>query len=106
MIDTAPIGLVSDAIPLICKSDVNIFVIRHGKSRHRAATVPQALANKYSLKNMVIVLNAFTETHLQSGYYKNGTNSGSGHYYADYNEQEHTGYYENEEKSKWWKIGK
>lgn len=106
MIDTAPVGLVSDAIPLICKSDINIFIIRHGKSRHSAAMVPQGLANKYGLKNVIIILNAFTETHLQSGYYKNGTNLGSGHYYADYNEQEHSGYYGNEEKSKWWKIGK
>ena len=106
MIDTAPIGLVSDAVPLICKSDINIFVIRYGKSKHSAAMIPQGLANEYGLKNMVILLNAFTENRLQSGYYKDGSNQRTGHYYADYNGHEYAGYYENEENEKRWKIRK
>jgi len=65
MIDTAPIGLVSDAIPLIRKSDINLFVIRSGKSKFYAATVPQRIAQEYHLDNTVIVLNAYAEDLLQ-----------------------------------------
>ncbi|TCC96212.1 GumC family protein [Pedobacter hiemivivus] len=104
MIDTAPVGLVSDSIPLICRSDINIFVIRYGKSKHNAALIPQALAKEYNLNNMAIVLNAFEENVLQSGYYKSSTSQGRLHYYADYNSHQHSGYYEDEKKSKWWSI--
>jgi tyrosine-protein kinase Etk/Wzc len=104
MIDTAPVGLVSDSIPLICQSDINLFVIRYGKSKHNAATIPQGLAHEYSLDNMAIVLNAFEENLLQSGYYKNSPNQGALHYYADYNGYQSSGYYEHEEKLKWWNI--
>lgn len=102
IIDTAPIGLVSDAIPLICKSDINLFVIRYGKSKHGAATIPQGLANEYGLKNMLIVLNAFVENHLQSSYYKSSSSQGAHHYYADYNGHENSDYYEKEKKKIWW----
>ncbi|SDJ30917.1 capsular exopolysaccharide family [Pedobacter sp. ok626] len=104
MIDTAPVGLVSDSIPLICKSDINLFVIRYGKSKHNAAMIPQALAQEYNLNNVAIVLNAFEENVLQSGYYKSSTSQGRLHYYADYNGHQHSGYYEDEKKSKWWSI--
>lgn len=104
MIDTAPIGLVSDSIPLICQSDINLFIIRYGKSKHSAATIPQSLAYEYGLNNMSIVLNAFEENLLQSSYYKNSTNNGTLHYYADYNGYQSSGYYEDEARLKWWNI--
>jgi tyrosine-protein kinase Etk/Wzc len=106
MIDTAPIGLVSDSIPLICQSDINLFVIRYGKSKHNAATIPQGLVHEYGLKNMAIVLNAFEENLLQSSYYRNSTSHGTLHYYADYNGYQSSGYYEDEEQKKWWNIRK
>jgi len=58
MIDTAPIGLVSDALPIIRTSDINLFVIRSGKSKYYAATIPQRISLEYHLDNTVIVLNA------------------------------------------------
>lgn len=103
IIDTAPVGLVSDTIPLICKSDINLFVIRYGKSKHSAATIPEGLANEYGLKNMLIVLNAFEENRLQSSYYKSSLTQGAHHYYADYNGHENSDYYEKEKKKSWWK---
>ncbi|WP_316811386.1 polysaccharide biosynthesis tyrosine autokinase [Pedobacter heparinus] len=106
MIDTAPIGLVSDSIPLICQSDINLFIIRYGKSKHSAATIPQGLVHEYGLNNMAIVLNAFEENLLQSSYYKNSTSHGTLHYYADYNGYQSSGYYEDEERLKWWNIRK
>jgi len=108
MIDTAPIGLVSDSIPLIRMSDINIFVIRSGKSKFYAATVPQRIANEYHLDNTVIILNAYTEDLLHSRYYTTkftGEYSG-GHYYyySDYSGYEGSDYYVDKKKVRWWDI--
>jgi capsular exopolysaccharide synthesis family protein len=108
MIDTAPVGLVSDSIPLIRMSDINIFVIRSGKSKFYAATVPQRIANEYHLDNTVIILNAFAEDLLHSRYYTTkftGEYTG-GHYYyySDYSGYEGSDYYVDKKKFKWWDI--
>jgi tyrosine-protein kinase Etk/Wzc len=108
MIDTAPIGLVSDAIPLIRMSDINIFVIRSGKSKFYAATVPQRIANEYHLDNTVIILNAFAEDLLHSRYYTTKFTSehhGSHYYYySDYSGYEGSDYYVDKKVHKWWDI--
>jgi len=108
MIDTAPIGLVSDAIPLIRASDVNLFVIRSGKSKFYAATVPQRIAQEYHLDNTVIVLNAFAQDLLHSRYYTTkltGENYGTKYYYySDYTGYESSGYYVDKDEDKWWHI--
>jgi tyrosine-protein kinase Etk/Wzc len=108
MIDTAPIGLVSDAIPLIRMSDINIFVIRSGKSKFYAATVPQRIANEYQLDNTVIILNAFAEDLLHSRYYTTkftDENHGKHHYYySDYSNYEGSDYYVDKKEYKWWQI--
>ncbi|MFD0795050.1 GumC family protein [Mucilaginibacter litoreus] len=107
MIDTAPIGLVSDSIPLIRASDINIFVIRSGKSKYYAATIPQRIAQEYHLDNTVIVLNAFEEDLLHSRYYTTrltGDNYGKYYYYSDYSGYESSGYYIDTEKKKWWNL--
>ncbi|MHB8206963.1 GumC family protein [Mucilaginibacter sp.] len=108
MIDTAPIGLVSDAIPLIRLSDINLFVIRSGKSKLYSATVPQRIAHEYNLENTVIVLNSYSEELLHSRYYTTkftGENYGSRYYYySDYSGNEGSGYYIDEKTKKWWDI--
>ena len=108
MIDTAPIGLVSDAIPLIRMSDINLFVIRSGKSKFYAATVPQRIAQEYHLDNTVIVLNAFAQDLLHSRYYTTkftGENYGNKYYYySDYSGYNSAGYYVDENEKKWWDI--
>ncbi|MCR8560203.1 polysaccharide biosynthesis tyrosine autokinase [Mucilaginibacter sp. BJC16-A38] len=108
MIDTAPIGLVSDAIPLIRSSDINLFVIRSGKSKFYAASVPQRVAQEYNLDNTVIVLNAFAPDLLHSRYYSTkftGDNYGNKYYYySDFSGYESSGYYVDKEKNKWWNI--
>ncbi|MES2062143.1 MAG: polysaccharide biosynthesis tyrosine autokinase [Bacteroidota bacterium] len=109
MIDTAPIGLVSDAIPLIRVSDINIFVIRSGKSKYYAATIPQRIAQEYHLDNTVIVLNAFAEDLLHSRYYTTrftGENYGKYYYYSDYSGYENSGYYIDHDEKKWWNISR
>ncbi|MGZ3758008.1 MAG: GumC family protein [Mucilaginibacter sp.] len=108
MIDTAPVGLVSDSIPLIRLSDINVFVIRSGKSKFYSATIPQRIDHEYNLNNSVIILNAFEEDLLHSRYYTTkftGENYGSRYYYySDYSGYESSGYYVDSNKKKWWDI--
>ncbi|PTR01291.1 capsular exopolysaccharide synthesis family protein [Mucilaginibacter yixingensis] len=111
VIDTAPIGLVSDSIPLIRMSDINVFVIRSGKSKYYSATIPQRMAQEYHLDNTVIVLNAFAEDLLHSRYYTTRiTGDGYGnryYYYSDYSGYSGSGYYiDDDEKRKWWDVRK
>jgi capsular exopolysaccharide synthesis family protein len=110
MIDTAPIGLVSDALPLIRFSDINLFVIRSGKSKFNAATIPQRIAQEYHLDNTVIVINAFAEDLLHSRYYTTKfTGENQGHryyYYSDYSGYQSSGYYIDEKRKKWWSISR
>lgn len=108
LVDTAPVGLVSDAIPVIRQSDVNIFVIRSGKSQLRAAAIPERLSREYGLNNMAIVLNAFGDDALHSNYYTTDYSRGGGnstYYYSDYSGYSGSGYYDNDPK-KWWEFWK
>ncbi len=103
LFDTAPIGLVSDALPLIKLSDINIFVIRTGKSKYSAASVPGRITGEYHLKNTFIILNDFVKTSLYSNYYSTKYNdSYYGYYYAD-SEEKGYGYYEDDHQKQWWK---
>ncbi|MES2107444.1 MAG: polysaccharide biosynthesis tyrosine autokinase [Bacteroidota bacterium] len=108
MIDTAPIGLVSDAIPLIRASDINLFVIRSGKSKFYAATVPQRIAQEYNLDNTVIVLNAYAQDLLHSRYfttkYTGENHNGTYYYYSDYSGYESSGYYVDNDQKRWWDL--
>jgi Mrp family chromosome partitioning ATPase len=113
MIDTAPIGLVSDALPIIRTSDINLFVIRSGKSKYYSATIPQRISLEYHLDNTVIVLNAYAEDILHSRYYNTKFTGGSYsggkyYYYSDYTGYEASGYYTDKENEqyKWWDIRK
>ncbi|RFZ95609.1 polysaccharide biosynthesis tyrosine autokinase [Mucilaginibacter conchicola] len=108
LVDTAPVGLVSDAIPLIRESDINLFIIRSGKSQLRAANIPERLSREYGLTNMAIVLNAFGNDALHSNYYTTDYSKGGGnetYYYSDYSGYAASGYYEDEPK-KWWQFWK
>jgi tyrosine-protein kinase Etk/Wzc len=96
LVDTAPIGLVSDSIPLIRSSDVNIFVLRSGVSTYNAASIPERVSKEFSLNNSVIVLNGFSNDSLHARIYSTnvkGGNYGSGqYYYTDYSTYGGKGY--------------
>jgi len=74
LIDTAPIGLVSDAIPLLKASDINLFVVRSGVSRNKSVEIPLNLRNSYSLSNIYLMMNGFKSDMSYHKYY-------SGEYY-------------------------
>lgn len=102
--DTAPIGLVSDALPLIRISDINLFVIRTGKSKTSAASIPDRIASEYALNNTFIILNDFVQDHFYSHYYTTKYSDGYYGYYYSSNTYDAAGYYDDEGvKRKWWK---
>lgn len=81
ILDSAPVGLVSDSIPLMRMADVNFFVLRQGFSRREAATLPEKLAHEFKLANMAIVLNAFNHGRSHKKYYSLSSNERSYEHY-------------------------
>ncbi len=109
IIDTAPVGLVSDSIAIIRKSDINVYVIRSGVSRFNSATIPGKLSTEYHLDNVVIVLNSFGDDPLHGIYYTTTYNGGnfSKYYYADYTGYAYSGYYTQDDPViRWWQFWK
>jgi capsular exopolysaccharide synthesis family protein len=108
VVDCAPIGLVSDAIPLIKVSDINLFVIRAKVSKFSAALIPDALSREFGLSNMAIVLNAFENDLLYTSCYKEKI-SGSGHYNAyqprQYYDDAYLGGMSAKRKFQFWRTG-
>lgn len=105
LIDTAPVGLVSDSIPIIRNSDINLFVIRSGASRFNSVSIPEKLSNEYNLNNVVIVLNAFGDDTLYSDYYRSNTGGYyRQYYYSDYSGYSSSGYYVEEVEIKRWQF--
>jgi tyrosine-protein kinase Etk/Wzc len=85
ILDSAPVGLVSDSIPLMRLADVNFFVLRYGFSRRQAATLPDKLAKEFQLANMAIVLNAFNNGPTSKSYYSLSSNQRSYEHYDSAN---------------------
>jgi tyrosine-protein kinase Etk/Wzc len=59
IVDTAPVGLVSDNIPLLKHSDLVIFIIRWMYSNREAYMLPDQLAAEYDLKAVGVIVNDF-----------------------------------------------
>ena len=86
IIDTPPIGLVTDGVILMQNADVNLYVVRHNYSKTSALNVINNLYRQKQVENVHIIINDFK--HTSSGYgYGYGYGYGSSGY----------GYYENEE---------
>ena len=86
IIDTPPIGLVTDGVILMQHADVNLYIVRHNYSKTSALNVINNLYNQKQVENIHIIINDFK--HTSSGYgYGYGYGYGSSGY----------GYYENEE---------
>lgn len=58
IIDAAPIGIVSDAIPLMHESTANLFVIRAGYTKQRFTKAIQDRFKEWQIPNLHLVLNA------------------------------------------------
>ena len=86
IIDTPPIGLVTDGVLLMQHADVNLYVVRHGYSKAQSLNIINNLYEQKQVKNTQIIINDFKNTTKGYGYgygYGYGTNG--------------YGYYENED---------
>lgn len=88
LIDTSPVGLTADAIPLLKIADINLYVIKAGFSKHSFVKVLENLKIKRKINNLYVVLNNYDSAHSS---YDNIENS---KYYKGYLDSG---------KKKWWK---
>jgi tyrosine-protein kinase Etk/Wzc len=59
LVDTAPIGLVSDNVPLLKKSDLVIFIIRWLYSSKEAYLLADQMTEEFNLKSVGVIVNDF-----------------------------------------------
>jgi capsular exopolysaccharide synthesis family protein len=92
IIDTPPVGIVSDGIPLIQKADYPIYILRANYSRKMFIMQINKLMTDNKVKNLSIILNGVEMSRLKYGYgygYSYGYGYGYGYSYG-------YGYYEEE----------
>lgn len=115
LIDSAPVGLVSDSLNIMEMSDINLYIIRANYSKRDFAQIPDRLKTDSSISNLYTILNSYdNESVIYSSIYKNdygGYYSGGGYYYYGgyygkggygyygkrYNNSYYSGYYTNDE---------
>jgi capsular exopolysaccharide synthesis family protein len=121
MIDSAPIGLVSDSLALIKIADINLYILRAQYSKRDFAVIPDRIASDNDISNIYSILNSFdTSSLVYSSIYKSnygGYYGGAGYYYyagyygkggygsygRKYYNSYYSGYYsEDEPKVNWW----
>ncbi len=101
-LDTAPVGLVSDSLNLMSKSDINLFVIRAQYSKREFASIPDKLSDENNIKNVYTILNSFDASamvHRSIYRYDYGSYyGGRGYYYygGNYDSQYGSGAYNNQ----------
>lgn len=88
LVDTSPVGLTADAIPLLKVADINLYVIKAGFSKQSFVKVLENLKVKRKINNLYVVLNNYDSAHSS---YDNIENS---KYYKGYLDSG---------KKKWWK---
>ncbi|HKG07576.1 MAG TPA: polysaccharide biosynthesis tyrosine autokinase [Pedobacter sp.] len=86
VLDSAPIGLVSDSRPLMKIADINLFVLRCGVSKQNFATSADTLEKEMNLTNFGIILNDYMADGFHSSYYDQKQYNGSG-YHRDHEQR-------------------
>ena len=81
IIDTAPIGLVTDGKPLLKMADISLFILRSGVSKRHYASTPDQLKMELGLENISIVLNDYDDRNLHNHYYTSKHTVAQGTYY-------------------------
>lgn len=80
VIDTPPIGLITDGLDLLKFADVNIYIARQGVTKKSMLKLVQNKYNSQEIKNLGIVLNDYDNT------VKYGMRYGYEYGYGNYNE--------------------
>lgn len=82
LLDTPPIGLVSDALELLRNTDFNLLVVRQGKTVKNALAAVNELYQDGKIKDMGIIFNDVDFRKLDYSYgYRYGYNYRYGYYY-------------------------
>ena len=93
IVDTAPVGIVTDTLLISHYADVNIYVVRANQLPRKMLNIASDLYQDKRLPNLGILLNG---TFGSKGYgYGYGYNYGYGYGY---------GYYQDDKKEPWWKF--
>jgi tyrosine-protein kinase Etk/Wzc len=106
IVDTAPVGLVSDNIPLLKHSDLVIFIVRWMYSNKEAYMLPDQLANEYGLKAVGVIVNDFYKDDLYASlapasyYASRGYNSNYKYSYDYYGKTNN--YYADDKPNPFW----
>jgi capsular exopolysaccharide synthesis family protein len=84
LLDTPPVGLVSDAIVLMKQSDIVLYVVKAGYSQKEFLQLPSKIKNEHNLKSVYLLLNSYKADKKRKsgsyGYYGYG-GRGEGYYY-------------------------
>ena len=86
IIDTPPIGLVTDGAVLMKKADINLFIVRHGFTKIKSLSIINTLHQQNIIKNINIVINDYKYNNAEYGYgygYGYGYNYGGDGYYQE-----------------------
>jgi len=96
ILDTPPVGLVSDALELMQFSDVTLYVVRQNYSKKEMITLLNNRVKRGELNNVSIVLNGFENKAKYGSTYGYGYYGGYGAYSNGYHDEEReVGFIEN-----------
>jgi tyrosine-protein kinase Etk/Wzc len=106
LVDTAPVGLVSDNVPLLKKSDLVVYIIRWLYSHKESYLLVNQIAEEYKIKNVGVIINDFYKDDLYANLMPAAYYSSKGYGYKqtyDYYGKKNN-YYHNESPSRsFWK---
>jgi capsular exopolysaccharide synthesis family protein len=92
IIDTAPVGLVSDSITLARYADASVYIVRHGYTIKKQIQLIEDLYQQKKLPHLSIIINDIKSSSSYGGYYGYG-GYGYGYGYG-YNTNGDGGYFE------------
>lgn len=93
ILDTPPVGLVSDALELVHHADVILYIVRQNFTKKGMITLLNSRVKRGELNNVSIILNGF-ENKSKYGYgydYGYGYGYGYGNYASGYHEEDEKG---------------
>jgi capsular exopolysaccharide synthesis family protein len=90
IIDTPPVGLVTDALLAMKYADINIYILRQKKSKREYIETVNKLHTDNSLRNLAIVLNDLRLGRSYGGYYGSYRYGGYGYGYYEEEDRNHS----------------
>lgn len=98
LVDTPPVGLVTDGMSLIRVSDITLYVVRADYSKRSYVLFPDQMVQDQQVKNLYMVLNS---VHHAGGRYGRYGKYGK---YGSYGRSSSGYYIDDVERRRWWKF--